>query len=152
MKLIIAVSYLKIIILKTLPTNATVDINKIIEINTSCYTVSGKSVCADKIKSYYDKYNNYWSFIKTFCASIIKKACNEIINEAIYANSTKSTCIGNIKSTNYIDIIKSTSNDTIKNNFTYADSAESTYNDKTKSTIANINYLDIPKSICADNV
>ena len=152
MKLIIAVSYLKIIILKTLPTNATVDINKIIEINTSCYTVSAKSVCADKIKSYYDKCNNYWSFIKTFCASIIKKACNEIINEAIYANSTKSTCIGNIKSTNYIDIIKSTSNDTIKNNFTYADSAESTYNDKTKSTIANINYLDIPKSICADNV
>ena len=39
-----------------------------------------------------------------------------------------------------------------KNNFTYADGVKSTYNDKTKSTIANINYLDIPKSICADNV
>ena len=104
-------------------TNATLDISKIIEINSNCYTDSAKSVCADKIKSCYDKNNNYWSFIKTFCASIIKKACNEIINEAIYANSTKSTSIGNIKSTNYIDIIKSTCNDTIKNNFNYADSA-----------------------------
>ena len=80
------------------------------------------------------------------------KACYEIINEAIYANSTKSTCIDNIKSTNYIDIIKRICNDTMKNRITYADSAKSTYNDKIKSTIVNINYLDIPKSKYIDNV
>ena len=96
--------------------------------------------------------NNYSSFIKTFCVNIINKARYEIINEAIYANSTKSTCIDNIKSTNYIDIMKSTCNDTIRNKFNYADSAKSTCNDKIKSTIANINYLDIPKSTCADKI
>ena len=76
----------------------------------------------------------------------------EIINDAIYANNTKTICIDNIKSTNYIDIIKGTCNDTIKNKFTYADSAKSTCNDKIKSTIVNINYLDIPKSTCVDIV
>ena len=132
-------------------TNVTLDINKIIEINTNTYADSAKSACIDKIKST-DANNNYSSFIKTFRASIIKKACYEIINEAIYADSTKSTRIDNIKSTNYIDIIKSTCNDTIINNFTYADSAKSTCNDKIKSTIVNINYLDISKSTCVDNV
>ena len=128
-------------------TNVTLDINKIIEINTD----SDKSTCIDNIKST-NANNNYSSFIKTFCVNIINKARYEIINEAIYANSTKSTCIDSIKSTNYIDSIKSTCNDTIKNKFTYADSAKSTYNDKIKSTIVNINYLDIPKSTCADIV
>ena len=106
-------------------TNATLDTNKIIEINSDNYADSAKSACVDKIKST-NANNNYSSFIKTFCASIIKKAFNEIINEAAYANSTKSTCIDTIKSTNYIDIIKRIRNDTIKNNFTYADSAKST--------------------------
>ena len=80
-------------------TNVTLDINKIIEINTNTYADSAKSACIDKIKST-NANNNYSSFIKTFCASIIKKACYEIINEAIYADSTKSTCIDNIKNTN----------------------------------------------------
>ena len=132
-------------------TNATLDINKIIEINTNSYTDSAKSICIDNIKST-NANRNYSSFIKTFCVNIINKARYEIINEAIYANSTKSTCIDNIKSTNYIDIIKCTCNDTIKNKLTYADSAKSTYNDKIKSTVLNINYLDIPKSTCADIV
>ena len=132
-------------------TNATLDINKVIEINTNSYADSAKSICIYNIKSI-NINNNYLSFIKTFCVNIINKARYEIINEAIYVNGTKSTCIDNIKSTNYIDIIKSTCTDTIKNKLTYADSAKSTYNDKGKSTIANINYLDTPKSICTDNV
>ena len=74
------------------------------------------------------------------------------MNESIYANSTKSTCIDSIKSTNYIDTIKSTYNDTIKNTFIYIDSAKSACKDKIKSTILNINYLDISKSTCTDSV
>ena len=35
---------------------------------------------------------------------------------------------------------------------TYADSAKSTYDDKIKSTIVNINYLDVSKSTCVDGV
>ena len=105
----------------------------------------------DKIESTNEN-NNYSSFIKTFCAGSIKKACYEIINEAIYANSTNSTCNDSIKSTNYIDSIKSTCNDTLRNKFTYADSAKRTCKDTIKSTIANINYLDISKSTCVDNV
>ena len=84
-------------------TNITLDINKIIEINTNSYTDSAKSTCIDNIKST-NANNNYLSFIKMFCVNIINKMRYEIINEAIYANSTKSTCIDNIKSTNYIDI------------------------------------------------
>ena len=57
-------------------TNATLDINKIIEINNDIYADSA------------------------FCADAIKKACYEIINEAIYADSTKSTYIDSIKRTN----------------------------------------------------
>ena len=83
-------------------TNVTLDINKIIEINNDIYADSAKSACIDKIKSA-NANNNYSSFIKTFCAGIIKKACYETINEAIYANSTKSTRIDSIKSTIYID-------------------------------------------------
>ena len=132
-------------------TNATLDINKTIEINNDIYAESAKSAYIDKIKST-NANNIYSSFIKTFCASITKKACYEIIKDAIYADSIKTTCIDNIKSTNYIDIIKSTCNDTIKNKFTYADSAKSTYNDKTKSAIVNINYLYISKSTCSDIV
>ena len=132
-------------------TNATLDINKIIDANNDNYADSAKSACIDKIKST-DVNNNYSSFIKTLCEGIIKSACNEIIKDAIYTDSTKSTCIDNIKSTNYIDIMKSTCNDTIRNKFNYADSAKSTCNDKIKSTIANINYLDIPKSTCADKI
>ena len=60
---------------------------------------------------------NNFSFIKTFCEAIIKSACDEIINEAIYTDSAKSICIDNIKSTNYINIPKSICNDTIKNKF-----------------------------------
>ena len=125
--MIIAVFYLKIIILITLwkTANATLDINKIIEINTNSYTDSAKSTCIDKIKST-NANNNNLSFINTFCVNIINKAHYEIINEARYANSTKSICIDNIKSTNYIDSIKSICNDIIKNKFTYADSAKST--------------------------
>ena len=67
------------------------------------------------------------------------------------SDSIKSTCIDNIKSTNYIDIIKSTRNDTIKNNFTYADSAKSACKDKIKSTLVNINCLYTPKNTCTDN-
>ena len=96
-------------------TNATLDINKIIEINSNSYTDSAKSICIDNRKST-NANNNYLSFIKTFYVNIINKARYEIINEAIYANSTKSTCIDIIKGTNYIDIIKSTCNDTIKTN------------------------------------
>ena len=70
---------------------------------------------------------------------------------AIYADSTKSAYIDNIKSTNYIDIIKSTCNDTIKNKFTYADCAKSVCIDKIKSTIVNTNYIDSTKSTCTDN-
>ena len=81
-----------------------------------------------------------------------KKACYEIINESIYADSTKSTCIDSIKRTNYLDTIKSTCNDTIKNKFTYADSAKSTCKDKIKSTIVNINYLDTSESTYTDSV
>ena len=132
-------------------TNATLDINEIIEINTNSNTDSAKSTCIDNIKST-NANNNYLSFIKTFCADIIKSTCYEIINEAIYTDSIKSTCIDNIKSTNYIDIIKSTCNDTIKNKFTYADSAKRACKDKIKSTFVNINYLDIPRSTCTDSV
>ena len=132
-------------------TNATLDINKIIEINNDIYEDTAKSACIDKIKNT-NVNNNYSSFIKTFCAGIIKKACYEITNEAIYTDSIKTACIDNIKSTNYINIMKSTCNDTIKNKFTYADSAKRNYNDKIKSTIVNINYLDIPKSTCVDIV
>ena len=132
-------------------TNVTLDISKIIEINTNSYADSAKSAYVDKIKST-NANNNYSGFIKTFCVNIINKARYEIINEAICTDSIKSTCIDNIKSTSYIDIIKSTCNDTIKNKFTYADSAKSTYKDQIKSTIVNINYLDIPKSTCADIV
>ena len=132
-------------------TNATLGINKIIEINTNSYTDSAKSNSINNIKNT-NANNNYLRFVKTFCVNIINKAYYEIINEATYANSTKSTCIDNIKSTNYIDIIKRICNDTIKNKCTYADSAKNTYNDKIKSTIVNINYLDIPKSKCSDNV
>ena len=64
-------------------TNVTLDINKIIEISTNTYADSAKSACIDKIKST-DANNNYSSFIKTFRASSIKKACYEIINEAIF--------------------------------------------------------------------
>ena len=84
-------------------TNANSDANKIIEINTNSYTDSAKSACVDKIKSI-NTNDNYSSFIKTFRTNIIKKESYKIIKEAIYANSTKSTC--NIKSTNYIDSIK----------------------------------------------
>ena len=132
-------------------TNATLDINKIIEINTNSYTDSAKNICVDNTKST-NANNNYSSFTQTFCVNIINKARYEIINEAIYANSIKSTCVDNIKTTNYMDIIKSTCNGTIKNKFTCADSAKSTYNDKIKSTIVKINYLDIPKSTYADLV
>ena len=97
-------------------TNATLGINQVIEINTNCYTDSAKIVCVDQIKST-NANNNYRSFIKTFCASIIKKACNEIINEATSANNTQSACIDHIKSTKYIDIIKSKCNDTRKKQF-----------------------------------
>ena len=97
--------------------NVTLDINKIIEINTNTYADSAKSACIDKIKST-NANNNYSSFIKTFCPDIIKKACYEIINEALYADST---CIDSIKRTNYLDTIKSTCNDTIENKFTYAE-------------------------------
>ena len=79
--------------------NVTLDINKIIEINNDIYVDSAKSVYIDKIKSI-NVNNNYSSFIKTFCASIIKSAFNEIINEAIYTDSIKSACIDNIKSIN----------------------------------------------------
>ena len=110
-------------------TNVTLDINKIIEINNDIYADSAKSACIDKtiiiiykIKLLFTNVNNnYPSFIKTFCADVIKKACYEIINEAIYADSTKSTCIDSIKRTNYLDTIKSTCSDTIKNKFTYAE-------------------------------
>ena len=132
-------------------TNATLDINKIIDVNNDSYTDSVKSTCIDNIKST-NANNNYSSFIKTFCEGIRKSARNEIIKDAIYADSIKSTCIDNIKSTNYIDIIKSTCNDTIKNNFTYADSAKSACQDEIKSTIVNINYIDSTKSTCTDNV
>ena len=64
----------------------------------------------------------------------------------------KNAYIDNIKSTNYIDIIKSTCSDIIKKYFTYADSAKSTCKDKIKSTIVNINYLNIPKSTCTHSV
>ena len=64
-------------------THVTLDINKIIEINSDSYADSAKSTCIDKIKST-DVNNNYSSFIKTFCEGIIESACNEIINEAIY--------------------------------------------------------------------
>ena len=83
-------------------TNATSDINEIIDFNNDSYADSAKSACIDKIKSA-NANNNYSSFIKTFFAGIIKKACYETINEAIYANSTKSTRIDSIKSTIYID-------------------------------------------------
>ena len=73
-------------------TNATLDINDIIEINTNSYADSAKSACVDKIKST-NANNNYSSVIKTFCASIIKSACNEIINEAIHTDIIKSACI-----------------------------------------------------------
>ena len=131
-------------------TNAALGINNIIEINNDIYADSAKSACIDKIKS--TNVNNYLSFVKTFCAGIIKKACYEITNEAIYTDSIKSACTDNMKSTNYIDTIKSTCNHSIKNKFTYADSIKSTYNDNIKSTIVNINYLDIPKSTSADIV
>ena len=132
-------------------TNVTLDINKIIEINNDIYVDSAKSVYIGKIKRI-NVNNSYSSFIKTFCASIIKSAYNEIINEAIYTDSIKSACIDNIKSIDYIDRIKSTCNDTIKNKFTYADNSKSICKDKIKSTIVNINYPDLSKSTCVDNV
>ena len=60
-------------------THATLNINEIIEINTH----SAKSACIYKINST-NVNNNYPSFIKTFCEDIKKKACNEIIKDAIY--------------------------------------------------------------------
>ena len=59
---------------------------------------------------------------------------NKIVvsNTNSHTDSSKSACIDNIKSINYINIIKSTCNDIIKNKFTYADSAKSTCKDKTK--------------------
>ena len=92
------------------------------------------------------------ALLKLFCDGIIKKACHEIINEVIYADSTKNAYIDNIKSSNYIDSIKSICNDTIKNKFPYADSAKSACKDKIKSIIVNINYLDTLKSTYTDNV
>ena len=132
-------------------TNATLDINKIIEINNDIYADNAKSACIDKIKST-NANNNYSSFIKTFCEGIKKSARYEIIKDAIYADSTKNAYIDHIKSTNYIDIIKSLCNDTIKNKFTYADSAKSTCKDKIKSPIVNISYLDTSKSTCTDSI
>ena len=64
-------------------TNVTLDINKIIEINSDSYADSAKSTFIDKIKST-DVNNNCLSFIKTFCEGIIESTCNEMINEAIY--------------------------------------------------------------------
>ena len=92
------------------------------------------------------------ALLKLFCDGIIKKACHEIINEVIYADSTKNAYIDNIKSSNNIDSIKSICNDTIKNKFPYADSAKSACKDKIKSIIVNINYLDTLKSTYTDNV
>ena len=132
-------------------TNATSDINEIIDFNNDSYADSAKSACIDKIKSA-NANNNYSSFIKTFCEGIIKTACYEIINEAIYADSPKRAYIDNLKSTNYINSIKSKCNDTIKNKFTYADSAKSAWKDKIESTIVNINYLDTSKTTCTDSV
>ena len=132
-------------------TNVTLDINEIIEINNDIYADSAKSACIDKIKST-NVNNNCSRFSKTFCADIIKKACYEIINESIYADSAKSTCIDSLKRTNYLDTIKSTFNDTIKNKFSYADSVRSTCKDKIKSTFVNINYLDTSESTYTDSV
>ena len=97
-------------------TNATLDINKIIDANNDIYPDNAKSACIDKIKGT-NANNNYSSFVKTFCDGIIKKACHEIINEAIYADSTKTAYIDSIKGSNYIDSIKSICNDAIKKNF-----------------------------------
>ena len=77
-------------------TNATLDINEIIDANSDSYADSVKSACIDKIKSN-NANNNYLSFIKSFCKCIKKSACYEIIKDAIYADSTKSACIDNIK-------------------------------------------------------
>ena len=91
---------------------------------------------------------------------------NKIINanNDIYADSAKSACIDNIKSTkvniNYPDlikrfcegIIKSAYEDIIKSDIIYADSAKSACIDKIKGTNVNINYLDSAKSACRDNI
>ena len=132
-------------------TNATFDINKIIDANNDSYADSAKSACIDKIKST-NANNNYLGLIKSFCEGIIKSACYEIIKDAIYADSAKSTYIDNIKSISYLDNIKSTCNDTIKKKLTYANSAKSACIDKMKSTIVKINYIDCTKSTCTDSV
>ena len=79
------------------------------------------------------------------------------VNNDIYADSAKSTCIDNIKSTdvNYLtsirsfwnDIIKSACQEIIKSDIIYADSAKSTCNDIIKSITI---YADSAKSTCND--
>ena len=79
------------------------------------------------------------------------------VNNDIYADSAKSTCIDNVKSTDvnyltsirsfWIDIIKSPCEEIIKSDIVYADSAKSTCNDILKSTAI---YADSAKSTCND--
>ena len=77
--------------------SATIDINKIIAINSDNYEDSAKSACIDNTKSS----TNYADSAKSTCIDNIKSTTN-------YASSAKSTCIDNIKSTtNYADSAKS---------------------------------------------
>ena len=81
------------------------------------------------------------------------------VNNDIYADSAKSTCIDNVKSTDvnyltsirsfWIDIIKSPCEEIIKSDIVYADSAKSTCDDIIKSTTI---YADSAKSTCNDNI
>ena len=83
-------------------TNATLDINEIIDANDS-YADSAKSACIDNIKS-----ANYLDSIKSTCNDTIK-------NKFTYVESAKSACKDKIKSAivniNYIDSTKSTCTD-----------------------------------------
>ena len=111
--------------------NITLDINKIIDVNSDNYLDSTKSTCIDIIKST-NANSNYLDSTKSVCEDIRK------------SNNANIICVDSVKNT-YSHIIKNTNV-----NSNYLDSAKSTYIDIIKSTNVDNNYLDSIKSTFAD--
>ena len=70
-------------------TNATLDINEIIDFNNDSYADSAKSACIDKIKSA-NANNNYLDTPKTTCTDSVKSASTKITKQK--SNSTRVYC------------------------------------------------------------
>ena len=111
--------------------NITLDINKIIDVNSDNYLDSTKSTCIDIIKST-NANSNYLDSTKSVCEDIRK------------SNNANIICVDSVKNT-YSHIIKNTNV-----NSNYLDSAKRTYIDIIKSTNVDNNYLDSIKSTFAD--